>query len=246
MDVSRDIPVPYRIIALMHERERLLAYPVDGLARKIRTTGFRCNRCGVCCSRSRNGHVFLLDRDVSEILQIDPTALEPAPGPEFCDGEGTLYVSGYAVRTKDDRDGSCWFLKDRRCSIYDRRFSVCRTYPHTLRWAPDASGNLSWALFSSPEPHGFLHQDLTDKECIDLAREVKEYENALITRQIEFLEMIHDYFSVHDLMHDSARHHHEIQRYQGGEEVMIRVFSFGDFDLFRIRKGEHSPVKACS
>jgi Fe-S-cluster containining protein len=246
MHVSRDIPVPYRIIALMHERERLLAYPVDELAGIIRTTGFRCTCCGSCCTRSRNNHVFLLDRDVTEIMRIDPKALEPAPGPEFCDGEGTLYVSGYAVRTNNDRNGSCWFLEDRRCSIYGRRFSVCRTYPHTLRWAPDESGNLSWALFSSPEPHGCLHQDLIDKECIDLAREVKEYENALITHQIEFLEMIQDYFSVHHLMHDSTRYHHETQRYQEGEEVMIRVFSFGDFDLYRIRKGEYIPVKACS
>lgn len=245
MPASGKIPVPYRILALMHERERLFAYPTGELAKKIMMTGFRCARCGVCCTRKRNDHVFLLDRDVRDVMKIDPAALEPAPGPEFCDGEGTLYVSGYAVRVKEDREGSCWFLKDRQCSIYARRFSVCRTYPHTLRWARDASGNPSWALFSRPGLHGFLHQDLADEECIELARGVKEYENALITHQIEFLESVHDYFSEHHLMHDGTRLRNETRRYLQGEEVMIRVFSFGDWAHYRIRKGSPSSGMAC-
>ena len=144
MDVSEGIPLPYRIIALMQERNRLFAFPLEDLAEEIRTAGFRCNRCGSCCTRAVNEHIFLLDHDVAELKMIDPAAYEPAPDPEFCDQNGRLYVSGYALRMKKDPPGSCWFLKNGKCRIYDRRFSVCHIYPHMLRRDADASGLVAW------------------------------------------------------------------------------------------------------
>jgi uncharacterized protein len=154
MTASGDIPVPYRIVALMQEQNHLFAYPLERLAIKIWATRFRCDCCGACCTRAVNGYVFLLDHEMAEIKKIDPAAYEPAPDPEFCDQNGMLYVSGYALMMKDDAKGSCWFLEDGKCRIYDKRFSGCRIYPHMLRRSVGATGEVIWQKFARENEHG--------------------------------------------------------------------------------------------
>ena len=99
-------PIPFRIAALTQERNSLFTYPLERLAEIIREIGFSCTSCAKCCTRKFNGHVFLLDRDVTAIKAIDGGAIEPAPAPEFCDQNGVFYVSGYALKTKADDEGS--------------------------------------------------------------------------------------------------------------------------------------------
>ena len=147
-------PIPLRIAALTQERNSLFEYPVDRLAGVIKDIGFRCTSCAKCCTRAFNGHVFLLDRDVTAVLALDPAALEPAPAPEFCDQNGIFYVSGYALRTQDDDNGSCWFLKNGRCRIYEHRFTICRIYPYMLHREPDEHRNIDWRQFSGLDQHG--------------------------------------------------------------------------------------------
>ncbi len=94
------IPIPYRIIALTQERNSLFDYSAERLAGIIKEIGFRCDGCAQCCTRAFNGHVFLLDRDVTAVKKIDPAALEPAPRPEFCDQNGIFYVLGVCAADK--------------------------------------------------------------------------------------------------------------------------------------------------
>jgi hypothetical protein len=101
MVVVSTVPIPYRFIALMQKCNSLFAYPLERLAGEIRATGFQCSCCGTCCSRSVNGHIFLLDRELADVKKIDSDAFEPAPDPKFCDQNGMLYVSGYAIRMKN-------------------------------------------------------------------------------------------------------------------------------------------------
>jgi Fe-S-cluster containining protein len=230
------IPIPYRIIALMQERNRIFGYPLEHLAAVISTTGFRCTCCGACCTRAVNGHIFLLDHDVAEVKKIDPGAFRPAPDPEFCDQNGTLYVSGYALRMKNDAQGSCWFLENKKCRIYEQRFSVCRIYPHLLRRNADETGIVSWQLFAMTGGHGQYRQNIPENECLALAREVKEYENAFLTHQISFLETIHEYFSVHNLRHDQEMYDHQMGRYSQGEPVSVMVYHAGELEEQRITK----------
>jgi len=75
MGAPPEIPIPGRIIALMQERNRLFAFPAEQLAREIRKTGFRCSRCGSCCTSPVNNHIFLRDRDVNDLRTIDFAAL---------------------------------------------------------------------------------------------------------------------------------------------------------------------------
>lgn len=237
------VPIPYRIVALTQERNRLYSCPPEQLAAAIRASRFRCAGCGACCTRAVNSHIFLLDRDVAAVKTIDPAAYVPAPDPEFCDQDGTLYVSGYALRMRDDAAGSCWFLDNGRCRIYDRRFSGCRIYPHMSRRSADIAGSVRWRGFARKYRHGQYDADLSGAESMVLAQEVMEYENAFLTQQIAFLETIHEYFLIHDLRNDPDMHRQQVQRLRRGGAVTIKVFHAGELEECRIQPGmTHAPV----
>lgn len=236
MFAASAVPVPYRIIALMQERNRIFAYPLECLAGEIKVTGFRCTCCGTCCTRRVNDHIFLLDHDVDGVKKIDPDALEPAPDPEFCDRNGTMYVSGYALRMKNDNLGSCWFLENGKCSIYEQRVSGCRIYPHMLRRNADTTGSVTWRHFARQNGHGRYDPFISDDECFSRAREIKEYENEFLTHQISFLETIHEYFTVHNLGHDQEMYDFQMQRFFYGEPVNVVVYHAGELQEHQIIK----------
>ncbi len=240
MVAANGIPITFRIIALMQERNRLFAYPLEQIASDIWTAKFRCTCCGECCTRAINNHIFLLDHDVTKVKKIDPNAYEPAPDPEFCDQNGMLYVSGYALRMKEDSNGSCWFLEEGKCRIYDQRFSGCRIYPHMLRRSAGAPGHVKWRQFARKGSHGQYDPAYPFTECLTLAQEVKEYENAYLSQQISFLEIIHEYFTVHNLRHDPEVYYDRIQQYRQGREVDIKVFDAGELVEYRIAKPDRN------
>jgi hypothetical protein len=224
-----------RIAALTQERNRLFEFPINKLSECIKEIGFRCTSCAKCCTRVFNGHVFLLDRDVTALKAIDPAALEPAPAPEFCDQNGIFYVSGYALRTQDDDAGSCWFLKDGMCRIYDRRFAICRIYPYMLHREPDESGKIDWRQFSGLDQHGEYDMIISDDESLDLARETKEYENAFLTQEISFLEFMQEYFNSHRLRHVQKVYDDQLRRFNRGEEIIVMVYYDGVLEQHGIK-----------
>jgi len=228
-------PIPLRIAALTQERNSLLEYPVEKLAGVIRGIGFRCVSCSKCCTRAFNGHVFLLDRDVSSVKSLDPEALEPAPAPEFCDQNGIFYVSGYALRTQDDTSGSCMFLDDRRCRIYDHRLTICRIYHYMLHREPDERGDIDWRQFSGLDQHGEYDAVIPDDMSLDLARETKEYENAFLTHEIRFLEFMQDYFNRHRLRHVQKVYDDRIRRFNHGDEITVMVYYDGSLEEHKVR-----------
>ena len=224
------VPIPLQVIALREEQGRLFDYPVESLAGIIREVGFSCNLCARCCTRSFNGHVFLLDHDVRAAREIDPGSIEPAPDPEFCDQDGILYVSGYALRARGDEQGSCWFLEQGRCRVYGRRFSICRIYPYMLHREADEWGDVDWRQISGLGQHGTYHQTIPEAESLEIARETKEYENAILTHQIAFLECIQEYFSFHHLRHVQKIRDDQLRRLKRGEPVRTRVYYSGNFE----------------
>lgn len=232
------VPVHYRLAALTHEKDALLAYPQERLAGIIKDIGFRCTACAKCCTRSFNGHVFLLDRDVTAIRRIDPSALEPAPDPEFCDQNGIFYVSGYSIRIKDDENGSCWFLENGRCRIYDQRFAICRVYPYMLHREPDERGKIDWRQISGLDQHGEYDAKITDDESQAIARETVEYEQAILDHQIAFLEFIQEEFARKNLRHIQKIHDDRMRQYWKGEPITVMVYSEGKLTQYRLQKGE--------
>ena len=233
MAAIKDIPIPYRIVALVQERNRLFSYPLEQMAGDIWSARFRCTCCGACCTQEVNNHIFLLDRDVERIKTIDHEAYVPAPDPEFCDQNGMLYVSGYALTMRNDPARSCWFLENGKCRIYEQRFSGCRIYPHMLRRSAGVPGTITWRQFARKGSHGEYDPILSYEECLTIAREVKEYENAYLTQQIAFLETVHEYFTVHGLRHDPKVHRQRLRQIAKSPPDTIKVFHAGEFEEYR-------------
>jgi hypothetical protein len=229
------IPVAARIASAEHELSELLAYPQERLAAIIQEVGFRCDLCSRCCTRAFNGHVFLLDRDVAIAREIDPESVEPAPFPEFCDQKGTFYVSGYALRARDDGCGSCYFLENNRCRIYDKRFSICRVYPYMLHREPDEQGVVDWRQIAGLDHHGEYHTEIPWIRCQEAAAETREYEIACIRQEISFFEYIRDYFSRKHLRHVQKVFDDRMKAFASGEELQVMVFCNGRLEEHRIQ-----------
>jgi hypothetical protein len=227
-------PIPVRITAITDELARLEEYPVEKLASIVKEVGFRCTLCGKCCTRSFNGHVFLLDRDAEVVREIDEAGLEPAPYPEFCDQNGTFYVSGYALKSQDDEAGSCWFLQDGRCKIYDRRFSICRIYPYMLHREPDETGAIDWRQISGVDEHGEYNIVIPEEECTAISKETKEYETAFLEQETAFLKSIQDHFGKNKLRHVQKIYDDQMRRVAKGAEVTVMVYYKGGFEEHRV------------
>ncbi len=224
-------------MALMQEQNRLFGFPMERLAGIIKECGFRCGCCGQCCTRRVNGHVFLLDHDVGLIRTIDPRAVEPAPGPEFRDGSGTFYVSGFALRSKGDAAGSCWFLEDSRCRIYNHRPYGCRIYPFMLRRKPDALGNVDWRYIADGGEHGEYHHPIPWEACLELARDIKMYENAVLTQEISFLEVVENHFSQHRVQHGTMLSHDPGRQFPDDHPVTVMAYYEGTLEKHHVRGG---------
>jgi len=229
------IPIPARIAAAERELSELLLYPQERFVSIIRDIGFQCDLCSRCCTRAFNGHVFLLDCDTARAREIDPESVEPAPFPEFCDQNGTFYVSGYALRAKDDENGSCYFLENNRCRIYDQRFSICRVYPYMLHREPDEKGKIDWRQFAGLDEHGEYHTEIPDGLGEEAAALTREYETACIRQEIAFLAYIRDYFSKNRLRHVQKIYDDRIREFARGGEIPIMVFCNGRLEEHRIR-----------
>jgi len=237
------IPIPARIAAAERELSDLLAYPPEQLAATIREVGFRCDRCGRCCTRAFNGHVFLLDADAAAAREIDPGSIEPAPFPEFCDQNGTFYVSGYALRSQEDDQGSCYFLENGRCRIYDCRFSICRIYPYMLHREPDERGAVDWRQIAGLDLHGEYHAAIPEQECRKSAMETRNYEIARVKQDLAFFSGIRDHFARNRLRHVQKIYDDRMRAYGQGDEIRVMVFCGGRFEEHRIRGRPNHPAE---
>ena len=122
----------------------------------------------------------------------------------------------YALKVKNDAEGSCWFLENGRCRIYDRRFAICRIYPYMLHREPDEAGKVDWRQISGLDRHGEYDAEITDEECLLIARETMEYEHAFLAHQIAFLECLHDWFTCYRLRHVQKIYDDRMRQYQEG------------------------------
>jgi len=223
------VPIPHHILALRQEQSRILEYPEERLAERFRDTGFHCSCCGKCCTRKFNDHVFLLDSDANRAIGIDPACLEPAPRPEFCDNRGIFYVSGYALKVQGDYAGSCWFLENNRCTIYEERFSICRAYPFILQRVRGATG-IDWHYLSHAGEHRSNDNGIRLENCIAIARQTKERENSILVHQIAFLEFLQDYFSECGYSPSKEEYNRGVRKFSRGEPVTIMVFHNGELE----------------
>jgi len=107
---------------------------VDEIAERLRLIGFCCRECGNCCRRvGEDSNLVLVGAaELREIMTATGMSREEIvePYPEFIRaGNGGEYTLAWCLRRTAD---ACIFLKDGRCSIYEHRPWICRTYPFML------------------------------------------------------------------------------------------------------------------
>jgi len=197
-------------------------YPEEELAAIIREVGFSCTLCGNCCTTGQNGHVFLLDSDTERAQQICANALIPAPFFEICNREGIFYVSGYALRAHTD--GTCIHLTDKRCQIYENRFSICRVYPYMLHREHDDKGILAFRQISGLNEHGEYHMPITEEESLTIARETMRYEEAWLIQMINFFHAIAGHFNATGQRHIRKVYDNQMKEFKNGKTMQVQVF----------------------
>jgi Fe-S-cluster containining protein len=217
-----------QILDTRKELHDLLEYPIEKLCEIIKEVGFECDLCAKCCTSEFNDHIFLLDKEVTRIRKLSSDELKPAPYFEFCDNNGTFYVSGYALRTKED--GSCMFLEKSRCRIYEDRPMICRLYPYMLHREADESGKVDWRQISGLNEHGCYHSEISSDECNKIAALTKEYEAAYLEHQLCFMETVSKHFTGHGLKHVQSTYDRMMRNLNKGEKVRIMVFCNGRFE----------------
>lgn len=223
-----------RIADLREELTGIKEFPDSEFVSIIKELGFKCELCARCCTKEFNDHVFLLDIDIAVIKKIDPDAIIPAPYPEFCDQKGRFYVSGYALKTKTD--GSCVFLENKRCKIYDSRPSICRVYPYMLHREADDSGKVDWRQISGLNEHGSYNFELEDSECEAIAQETRAYEEAYLRQMIGFFEAVGAYFQKNGLKHIQSIYDRKMREFLKGKcELDVFVYYNGGFEKYNLK-----------
>lgn len=219
---------------VIEELEGVQTYPMDELVSIIKEVGFECDFCARCCTRQFNDHVFLLTEDATRMKTLSSDVLEPAPYYELCDQQGRFYVSGYALKAKED--GSCIFLEDKRCTIYEQRPMICSLYPYMLHREPDEDGNVDWRQISGLDKHGCYHTDISDEEAQDIAKQIKAYETAYLKQLMAFYKKTQEYFSKNKLKHVKGIYDREMRNFNKGGEITVFVFFNGEFEEYTIHK----------
>lgn len=81
------------------------------------SVGFRCKKCGVCC-RLQPPDVNLTEQKQIEAKGFTGFLATP-------DETGLMWI-------RRKKDGSCFFLKNNACEVYDVRPAICRLEPFTI------------------------------------------------------------------------------------------------------------------
>lgn len=227
-------PIDARLAEVQEELLDLKNFPDSEFVGIIKELGFKCELCARCCTKEFNDHVFLLDSDLDQIRQIDPGAVTPAPYYEFCDQNGRFYVSGYALKTKPD--GSCIFLENKRCRIYQGRPSICRVYPHMLHREADEFGKVDWRQISGLNEHGCYNSELDDSTCEAIAKETRAYEEAYLKQMIDFFEAVKTHFRKNGLKHVQRTYDRKMREFLKGEcELEVFVYFKGGFEKQKLK-----------
>jgi len=85
---------------------------------------FVCKRCLTCCKTE--GYVYVTDNDIESIaayLNLEKSYLLNT----YCD----IIRPRFALKSM--KNGSCIFLNERGCIIYDVRPAQCQQFPHTWK-----------------------------------------------------------------------------------------------------------------
>ena len=221
------------------ELSALLDYPKEELARIIADVGFSCTLCGRCCTKEFNDHVCLLSEYLVRAVEKYPSMIIPAPYFEVCDNNGCFYVSGYALKTKNN--GDCVFLEDKskKCRIYDDRFSICKIYPYMLHREADETGNVEWRQISGLDQHGEYGNLIPENLSLEYAEDTINYEKKFLLQEKDFYITLLGYFKENNLKPVRKIYDENMRIFKSGGKITIFAFNGKSFDKHIISKDDY-------
>lgn len=187
---------------LRDELEYARSLDVGKLASEIEKIGFKCNKCGACCTRQddvdedgwADNAVVAYPFEIRRIMEVTGLSwLEVVKPPVFgeVDDKGRMHtfewhlmqkcIGGHGM-VKGQEVYVCRFLKDKRCTIYECRPLLCRTYPFYM-----SDRNLCVG------PCEGLGVSISKKECLELASVIKERYVEDMNQMILLLEKFEPY-----------------------------------------------------
>ena len=104
------------------------------LAARIQEIGFSCTRCGACCrgTGEDDNLVMVYPGEITVLAACTGSApgdfTEPYPEPVRTEQGGSITFEWCLKRTP----GGCIFHDGVRCTVYEARPWICRTYPFML------------------------------------------------------------------------------------------------------------------
>jgi hypothetical protein len=111
-----------------------------------------------------------------------------------------------------------------------------------LHQEPDEEGNVDWRQISGLNEHGEYHTEISRKLALSLARETKQFEEAVLDHDIASLEYIRDYFSRWGLRHVRKVYDERLRAYRQGAVLKVLVYHRGRFEPWQVAAGESIPV----
>jgi Fe-S-cluster containining protein len=146
------------------------------IADKLSDIGFSCQCCAGCCTAPDGGNVVaLFPGEVRAIMAATgKTWFEVALPPDSDDFDtmGRRHTFEWVLRR--NAEDICVFLEGNRCSIYEVRPLICRTYPFRLE-----AGTLEQYECDGPCACGSAGSDTSVLASALVARRVRELEEAI-------------------------------------------------------------------
>jgi len=103
-----------------------------------------------------------------------------------------------------------------------------------LHREPDENGKVDWRQISGLDKHGEYGMVIPVNERLVIARETREYENAFLTQQIEFLGLIQEYFAKNRLRHVQKVYDDRLKAFAKGVPIMVMAYHDGQLEKHRI------------
>lgn len=114
--------------------ESFKAISAGSLAKRVAAARFRCQRCGKCCkSEYGDNTVTVFPSEIRGIMQASGLGWLDVVRPNDSydmDDHGHYHTFEWALWKK--ANGECKFLEDGKCTVYEHRPLICRTYPMRL------------------------------------------------------------------------------------------------------------------
>ena len=119
---------------LKNELTEASAVDSQVLVGELLTAGFSCKRCAGCCRAACGDNlVAVFPGEVRNIMAASGKSwFEVAQPPESDDFDAQGYRHAFEWVLRRKPDGDCVFLDGSRCTVYDVRPHICRTYPFRL------------------------------------------------------------------------------------------------------------------